>query len=206
MAGYKEFVDDVPLFASELNGYLMEQTVMRFPSTVLLVNTLAGVAEPGQLAWADSTEVLYLWNGTNWLPWQSPEKSFSPVFTAGGTNITFGNSTTSSWWRYSGGLVQWDWRMIVGSTANLGAGNYAWSMPIATRAELTQHYIGHGTYLDASSGTTFHRALGTLGTTSSFGAVAEAGQRMGSAAPVAFAVNDVFGFSLRYLPSTGTYL
>jgi len=106
VAGFKDFVDGVPLFASELDGYLMRQTVMRFATTTALINALpAGIREVGMLAWADSTGILYMWDGTNWIPWFSPEKTFSPIFTAGGSNITVGNSIVNSWWRYSGGLV-----------------------------------------------------------------------------------------------------
>lgn len=207
MAGFKTFVDDVPLFASELNDYLMKQTVMRFATTTALINALpVGVREVGMLAWADNTGVLYQFDGTNWLPLESPLKSFSPVFTAGGAAITFGNSIQNSWWRYSGGMVQWNWRMVVGSTANLGVGNYAWSLPISTRAELDQHYMGQMTYFDVAPGTTYHRALATVGTTTSIAAVDSNGTRMSAASPVAWANNDQFGFSVRYPPSTGAFL
>lgn len=207
MAGFKDFADGNVLFASELDGYLMRQTVMRFGSTVALTNALtAGIRETGMIAWADSTGIGYLFDGTNWIPWFSPEKSFNPVFTAGGTNITFGNAVFGGWYRYVGGMVRWNWRMVVGSTSNLGVGNWAWSMPVSTRSELDQHYMGGVSLLDASTTTSFHRGALTFGTTSSIGAVAEAGQRMGAAAPVAWAQNDVIGISLEYPPSTGTYL
>ena len=207
MAGFKDFADGNVLFASELDGYLMRQTVMRFGSTVALTNALpAGIRETGMLAWADSTGIGYLFDGTNWVPWFSTEKAFTPVFTAGGSNITFGNGTWGGWYRYVGGMVRWNWRMIVGSTSNLGAGNYAWTLPVNARAEFDQHYLGGVSLLDASASTYFHRAALTLGTVGSFGAIAEAGQRMGAAAPVAWAVNDIIGISLEYPPTTSTYL
>lgn len=208
MAGFKTFVDDVPLFGSELNGYLMRQSVMRFGTTTALLNALpVGVRETGMLAWADSTRVLYMFDGTNWIPWQSPEvTSFTAAFTAGGSSITYGNAAVTSKWWYSGGMVQWIYHVVVGSTSNLGVGNYAWTLPIAVRGGFDQDHIGGLTYLDASAGTTYHRACGTLSTTTSFGAVAEGGQRMGAAAPVAWAVGDVFGFNLRYPPATSSFL
>jgi hypothetical protein len=207
MAGFKDFVDGVPLFASEIDGYLMRQTVMRFGTTTQLVNALtSGIRETGMLAWADSTKIVYLFDGTNWIPWYSPEFSFAPVFTAGGSAITFGNSIQNSWWRYSGGMVKWNFRLVVGSTANLGVGAYAWSMPVSTRTELDHHHIGQGIYYDVSADTTYHRAMATLGTTTSIGAVDSNGTRLGAAAPVAWANNDQFGFNMVYPPSTGTYL
>jgi hypothetical protein len=208
MAGFKTFVDGPPpIYAAEVNGYLMRQTVMRFATTVALENALpVGVRELGMLAWADNVQILYLFNGTNWIPLESPEKTFTPVFTAGGSSITYGNAVVVSRWRYSGGMVKWQCRIQVGSTSNLGVGAYAWTLPIAVRADYDQHWVGALSYLDASAGTTFHRACSTLGTTTSFGAVAEAGQRMGAAAPVAWAQNDVFGIDLCYPPATSAFL
>lgn len=207
MAGFKDFADGNQLFAAEVDGYLMRQTAMRFGTTTQLVNALtSGIRETGMLAWADSTGIQYMFDGTNWVPWFSPEKTFSPIFTAGGSNITFGNSILNSWWRYSGGMVQWNMRMVIGGTANLGVGNYALSMPVSTRAELDHHYVGAMSYWDTSASVTYHRACVTVGTTTSFAIVDSNSTLMGAATPVAWALNDQFGISLRYLPSTGTYL
>jgi hypothetical protein len=210
MAGYKNFVDGVALFASELNGYLMRQTVMRFATTTALLNALpVGVRETGMLAWADNTGVLYMFDGTNWIPWQSPEKtSFTPVFTSNGVNITYGNAIVNSWWRYSGGMVKWNFRMVVGSTTVFNsAGDYALSLPIATRSEHDHHYLGQMSYYDQSTGAThYHRACVTMGTTTSIGIADSNGNRMSTTAPVAPANNDQFGISLLYPPTTGAYL
>lgn len=208
MAGFKTFVDDVPLFATELNGYLMRQTVMRFGTTTAMLNALpVGVRELGMLAWADNVGILYMFDGSNWVPWFSPEKtSFSPLFTAGGVNVTIGNGTVNSLWRYSGGMVKWNFRFVMGSTSNTQSGAYALSLPIATKAELDFHVLGQASFYDLSATTMFHRGAATFGTTSSIGIVAEAGQRMGSAAPVVGGTGDVLGISLVYPPSTGTYL
>lgn len=207
MAGFNDFADGNVLFAAQVDGYLMRQTAMRFGTTTQLVNALtAGIREVGMIAWADSTGIYYLWDGTNWIPWQSPEKTFSPIFTAGGSNITVGNSIVNSWWRYSGGMVQWNFRFVIGSTANLGVGNYALSLPVSTRTEHDHHYIGHMTYYDQSVGTHYHRACATVGTTTSFAMVDSNGTLLSAASPVAWANNDQFGMSIRYLPSTGVYL
>lgn len=207
MAGYKNFVDGVRLYESELDGYLMSQTVMRFPTTTALLNALVvGVRELGMLAWADNVQILYMFDGTNWIPWGSPEKTFSASFTAGGTPVTIGNGTVDSFWRYSGGMVKWNWRFVMGSTSNTQAGAYAISLPVACRTQHDFHVLGQVSFYDLSATTMFHRAATTFGTTSSIGIVAEAGQRMGSAAPVVGATGDVMGMSLLYPPATGTYL
>lgn len=207
MAGFKTFVDGVPLFASELNGFLMGQSVMRFATTTALVNALpSGIRETGMLAWADNTGVLYLFDGTNWLPWQSPEKSFSPIFTSGGTNITIGDGIVNSWWKYSGGLVQWNFRFVHGTTSNVQSGNMSISMPVATRAEHDWHILGQVSIKDQSAGTQYHRAAVTMGTTTSIAFVDSNSTRVAPGTPITFANNDQLNISARYLPSTGAYL
>jgi hypothetical protein len=207
MAGFKDFVDGLPLYESEIDGYLMRQTVMRFATTTQLVNALtAGIREVGMLAWADNTGVLYMWDGSNWIPWASPEKTFSPVFTAGGSNVTIGNGIVNSWWRYTGGMVKWNFRFVAGSTSNLQSGAYALSLPIASKAEMDWHYLGHMTYKDNDTQVMYHRGCATLGTTTSIGIVDSNGTRLSTTSPVAWGNSDQFGVSLLYPPTTGTYL
>lgn len=205
MAGFKDFVDGLPLYESEIDGYLMRQTVMRFGTTTTLTNQLtAGIREVGMCAWADNTGVLYMWDGTNWIPWASPEKTASLVFTAGGTNVTTGNSIVNTWWRYTGGMVKVNWRFVIGGTANMQSGAYALALPVSTRAEHDHHLLGMISYFDGTN--TYFRSACTLGTTSSVGFVNTNGNRLSTTDPVAPANNHQFGMSLLYPPSTGTYL
>lgn len=207
MAGFKDFVNGLPLYESEIDGYLMRQTVMRFGTTTQLTNALtAGIREVGMLAWADNTGVLYMWDGSNWIPWQSPQKAATLAFTAGGNQVTVSNAIVNTWWWYSGGMVKLNWRFVIGSSTNMQSGSYALALPIATRAELDHHYLGQCTYYDQSADTTYHRAAATLGTTTSVGFVDSNGTRLSTTLPVAPANNDQFGMSLVYPPSTGTYL
>lgn len=207
MAGFKDFVDGLPLFESEIDSYLMRQTVMRFGTTTQLVNALpAGIREVGMCAWADSTGVLYMWDGSNWIPWASPEKTATLAFTAGGNQVTVSNAIVNTWWRYSGGMVKFNWRFVIGSTTNMQSGAYALALPIATRTELDHHYLGQVSYYDQSADATYHRAACTLGTTTSVGFVDSNTTRLSTTAPVTPANNDQFGLSVLYPPSTGTYL
>ena len=66
--GFKTFVADDILGASELNGYLMQQTVMVFATTTAR-DTAITAPTNGMLAYitaADATKGLYLYNGTAW--------------------------------------------------------------------------------------------------------------------------------------------
>jgi hypothetical protein len=205
--GIKTFVDGVPLYASELNDYLMRQTVMRFATTTALLNAIpVGVRETGMLAWVDATSTLYLFTGGFWIPLDSPIQAFDPIFTAGGTNVTVGNAVVGSSWRYSGGLVKWNFRFVVGSTSNMQSGNYALSLPIAARQEYDRHYLGAATFWDNNVTTMFHRAACTLGTITSIGIVDSNGTRMSTTSPATVINGDEFSVSLFYPPSTGTYL
>jgi hypothetical protein len=182
--------------------------VPRFGTTSQLTNALT-TPDVGQLAWADSTAVLYMWDGANWVPFQSPQKTASLVFTAGGVNVTQGTGIVNSWWWYAGGMVKVHWRFVVGSTTNLQSGAYALALPVSTRSEHNQHVLGTASFFDTSAGLTYFRAACTLGTTTSVGFVNTNANRMqsgGSADPVAAGVNDQFGMNLSYPPSTGSYL
>lgn len=207
MAGFKDFVDQVELTAAEVDEYLMKQTAMRFGTTALLVAALpVGVAVKGMLAWADDVEVLYLYDGTNWVPWYSTEKTASVIITAGGTNITFGNSTVSQKWRYSGGMVKFVYTFTQGSTANMQAGNLAMSLPIAVHADQLFHPLGQVGLYDSSAPSMFVRHAVTLGVASSVGFVTEGAVRATPASPYVMAVGDVITLNLHYRPADSVKL
>lgn len=200
MSGFKTFVDEVPLFASEINGYLMGQTVMRFPTTALLLSALTGNAEVGQLAWADNTAVLYQWDGTNWLPLASPEKSFTPTW-SGPTALTIGNGTLTCRWRYTGGKVFAHYELVRGSTTNVGTSSYTFTLPIA--AASANHAIGQGVYRDASPFTEYPVVVIPTTSTTVALLLTASNTRASNAAPVTPATSDSYLFDVMYEPGGG---
>jgi hypothetical protein len=207
MAGFKDFADGNYFTGDEVDGYLMRQTAMRFTTAANLTSQLgAGVREVGMIAWADDLQAYYLWDGTNWIPWMSPEKTSSVGFTAGGTNITFGNAVVSQKWRYSGGMVKWNYQFTQGSTSNMQSGNYALALPVAVHADQQYGVLGQVTFYDSSAAVMYTRVAVNLGNTTNMGIVSEAGVRMSPVNPITTGVGDVISISLLYRPAVGLFL
>jgi len=96
-SGFKQFTASV-LTASDLNNYLMEQTVMSFASTGARDVTVTA-PEDGMVAYIrsnDSSEGLYTYNGTSWRKgpgWNAPWGAVAAPSTKTSSPVTF--TTTS---------------------------------------------------------------------------------------------------------------
>lgn len=66
-AGFKNFVDNEVLFASDLNDYLMKQTVMVFDSPGVRDSTIPSPSE-GMLAYTRNDDTVRYYSGAAWLP------------------------------------------------------------------------------------------------------------------------------------------
>lgn len=62
---FKTFVNDEFLEATEVNDYLMEQTVMTFASAAARTAALTAPTE-GMVTYLNDTNLLYVYNGTSW--------------------------------------------------------------------------------------------------------------------------------------------
>jgi hypothetical protein len=203
------FIDftDGNIFDEAAADVLMRQSNIHLPTTADITSQLgSGIRTLGMTAWADDVETMYMWNGTNWIPWASTEKTSSVGFTAGGTNVTFGNATVSQKWRYSGGMVKWNYQFTVGSTSNMQSGNYALSLPVAVHADQQYGVLGQVSFYDTSTAIMYHRVAVNLGNTTNMAMVNEAGTRMGTTNPIAPGVGDVLSISLLYRPAVGAFL
>lgn len=69
-AGNKLFLSGDVLLASEVNTFLMDQTIMRFATTAARDAAFGGVGEPvlaeGMFAYIDADDSLYYYNGSAW--------------------------------------------------------------------------------------------------------------------------------------------
>jgi hypothetical protein len=208
MSGFKDFSDGSVLTAAELDGYLMRQSVMRFPTTSdLVANLPSGIREVGMMAHAADTGYVYMWDGTNWVPWMSPELDASVAFTGGGVQVTVSNATVVSKYRLIGGYVHWTYSFTVGSTSNMRTGNYALGLPpIAIHADHANGVIGQLAIYDASAAVTYTRSVVNISNTTNCAAVSEAGVRWSNTNPIGFAVDDQININVRYRASTGVLL
>lgn len=218
MSGFKNFVDGFPLYESELDGYLMRQTIMRFPTRAALTAALgvaSGVREHGMMAWADDansgTGCLYAFSSllNAWVPWESPMQTFNSQANTNSVNWTNGNAVQFGQWRYSGGMVKWTHYYAVGSTSNLqGGGNYSWTIPIAVHASLVDGYpIGQMGIKDASGpGPWFARTVMPLGNASFVAGISEGGTRVSNTSPMAPGTGDIYSINAHYQPTEAVWL
>ena len=95
MSGYKTFQAGERLFASDVNQFLMEQSVMRFADATARTTALASVLAEGMLTYNEATGALERYDGTAWVP-------AAPVIPGIGSNVvqtvktdTFTTTSTS---------------------------------------------------------------------------------------------------------------
>lgn len=216
MSGFKDYTDGNVLTAAEVDGYLQRQTVMRFPTGVALTSTLgvgSGVREHGMMAWADDgaagAGALYVFSSalTAWVPWDSPAKAFLSQGNSASVNWTNGNATQAGSWRYSGGMVRWNWWYAVGSTSNLQSGVYAFTLPVNVHVDLIDGSpIGQLTFKDTLAPTYYQRTVLPLGNAAFCAAMSEAGVRMATTTPVGATTGDQFSINACYPPATAVWL
>ena len=66
-AGYKLFSTGEVLSATNVNTYLMQQTVMVFASAAARTTALSGVLAEGMISYRTDSKVLEIYNGTSWV-------------------------------------------------------------------------------------------------------------------------------------------
>jgi hypothetical protein len=134
-AGYKTFTAGNILRASEVNTYLMQQSVMRFTTTSAADTALGANKAEGMVIYATSNDLLYAYNGAAWIPFASAIGSgtgymgawtgYTPTF----TGITTGNGTSSFTYVQQGKTVHVRGRFTFGSTSAV-TGAASISLPV----------------------------------------------------------------------------
>jgi len=94
--GKKTFAVNEILTAADVNGYLMEQSVMVFDDDTARTNGLASPSE-GMITYLKSDDGLYKYDGSSWISIQADTATFMPK--SGGTftgEVTFSSAITTS--------------------------------------------------------------------------------------------------------------
>jgi hypothetical protein len=87
-AGYKLFNTGDVLLASEVNTYLMQQTVMVFDDAAARTTALTGVVAEGMVSYLKSTNVVEVYDGSNWVSSDDPNAIQNTIVDAKGDLIT----------------------------------------------------------------------------------------------------------------------
>jgi hypothetical protein len=201
MAGFIDFTDGNELDASQLDT-IMTQTVMRFATTADLTTQLgSGVRTFGMLAWADSTNTLYMYEGSGvWKPMDSQWTSYTPTW-SGPTGLSIGNGTLTGRWRYSGGKVFVHIELTRGSTTNVGTSSYSWTLPVQAKTSIGA--LGSALFRDASPFTEYGGIVIPISGTAVAVINSSSTTRWSNAAPVTPATDDVYSLNFMYEPLNG---
>jgi hypothetical protein len=120
-AGYKTFTAGNILRASEVNTYLMQQSVMRFSTPSAADTALGANKAEGMVIYATSNEFLYAYNGAAWVPFGSAVGSGTGYmgawtgYTPTLTGITLGSGTVAFTWIRQGNTVRVRGRFTFGA-------------------------------------------------------------------------------------------
>lgn len=116
-AGYKLFSTGDVLTASEVNTYLMQQTVMSFASAAARTSALSAVLAEGLVSYLQDTNVVEIYTGAAWVSLDDPNAIQNTLLTTTGDTIYASGANTPA-------------RLGVGTTGQVltvAAGVPAWS-------------------------------------------------------------------------------
>jgi hypothetical protein len=132
---YKVFTNGSPLPASDLNTYLMNQSVMVFADSTARSAALTAPTE-GMTTWLEDTNKLEVYTGAAWVALNSPittegdliigDASDLPARLPIGTNgqVLTSNGTTATWVTPAGGGSQ-SWVSLASGAISTGSNNFS---------------------------------------------------------------------------------
>lgn len=95
---FKNFTAGQVLTESDLDDFLMRQTVMVFASSAARNTALSGVLVEGMMVYLEDVNALQYYNGSVWRNLISQWTSFTPTW----TGVTVGSGTQNGSYRYNG--------------------------------------------------------------------------------------------------------
>lgn len=70
--GFKDFTVGQVLTSAQVDGYLMQQTIMRFANSAARTTALTGVLAEGMFSYLDDTNATEYYDGTSWVSISNP--------------------------------------------------------------------------------------------------------------------------------------
>lgn len=137
---WKNFQNGYPLYASELNNYLMNQSVATFASSTERASVLTSPVE-GQVTWLQDTNAFQVYNGSAWVDINDNTDAIqkSLLTTAGDTIYATGSATparlalgsTGSLLKSNGSAPTWLGVGTSGQVLSSTGTDLAWTTPAA---------------------------------------------------------------------------
>lgn len=140
---YKTFTAGSLATASDVNTYLMKQSVMVFTDTTARDAALTSPSD-GMLTFQTADDSFTIRDGSAWVPIMVAWKTYTPTL----TNVTLGNGTLVARYIQIGKVVHMHFRITLGTTSAV-SGTPIITLPVATTS--ARLHTGFG---NATNGTT----------------------------------------------------
>jgi len=153
---YKSFTAGTTALASDMNTYLMNQSVMVFTNSTARDTALSGVLTEGMIAYLTASDHYTIYNGSAWVIFDIAWNAFTPTL----TGITLGTSNSvSTYYARIGKTVIYMGRISVGANCS-GVTQITVSLPVAPALAInTVETIGIGVMRDNTAGVNYPGAV-----------------------------------------------
>ena len=197
----KTFVAGTLATASDVNTYLMNQSVMVF-ATAAARNTAIPTPTEGMLTYQSSNDHLTVYTGADWIPFDTTWNTYTPTL----NNVTLGSGyTLSAAYAVIGKTVIVQFYFALGATSAI-TGDVNFSLPINQASSNRSASVGTCVITDSSPSTRYSGAVLLSGTPGNafFRVINSAGTyatqvALSSSVPIAvWAVNDSISTTIIY--------
>lgn len=186
---YKDFTAGSVLLDTEVDTYLMRQTVMVFATAAARDSALAVAKTEGMLTYQVDTDEFTFYDGAAWKTIYKKATAWTPTW----TGLTVNNGTVAASYTRSGDNIAAHVLLTFGSTTSV-SGSVSTSLPVATTSGQTHH--GAGMLNDA--GTRAYPCTVRQVSTSITVYHAENNGLIAATQPFTWTTNDELGFSIVY--------
>ncbi len=186
-SGFKTFTAGSVLTASDVNNYLMEQSVMVFASTAARDSAITA-PEAGMVAYInsnDANEGLWVYTGSAWL--YAVPNSTTPLYAARGSGSTTTNIPATTWTTLASYTEDYDYNSNFNNTTGI------YTAPVAGLYEISAHASFSANNNPQATGIAILKNDTTfisIAQTSDAGSSAGATYRLAIADCIALAAND----------------
>jgi hypothetical protein len=196
---YKTFVSGTPALASDINTYLMNQSVMVFTNAAARDATLTSPTE-GMVTYLTASDHYTIYNGSTWIIFDLAWNAWTPTF----TNLTQGTGgTTSAFYARIGKTIVAQVYVTMGTTAPTVGGQIGISLPVGPASTTRSLTVGNCFIRDSVGGRSW---LGTVFLSSTEAKMQVTGANLtygyavtqSATIPHTWAANDYFSFTITY--------
>jgi len=200
-AGYRSFAVGEKLTASNVNTYLMQQSVMTFASTTARDAAITAPSE-GMFTYSTADDEFYVYSGSAWIPFDIGWVAWTPTF----TNFTQGSGATSSCYYARIGKTIVAQGYITLGTSPTVSGQIGVSLPVDHSSSNRSSAVGSLFMRDASAATSYTGSINLSGSgpaRANLQALNSAGTyativNTSATVPFTWADSDYFAFTIIY--------